>query len=94
MPRPLFNPLAQYPKTPTAAGIGSSQPGSQAGSIIRDGSSSDNGLPHSARTDFNGTDTFTYTASDGNGGTDIATVTISIIAAPPESLIYFPILLK
>jgi len=51
-------------------------------------------LPHSARTDFNGIDTFTYTASDGNGGTDIATVTISIIAAPPESLIYFPILLK
>jgi len=44
--------------------------------------------------DFNGTDTFTYTASDGNGGTDIATVTISIIAAPPESLIYFPIVLK
>ena len=94
MPRPLFNPLAQYPKTPTAAGLCSPQPGSKAGSIIRDGSSSGNELPHSARTDFNGTDTFTYTASDGNGGTDIATVTISIIAAPPESLIYFPILLK
>ncbi len=40
--------------------------------------------------DFSGTDTFTYTANDGNGGTDIATVTISIL---PEGLLYFPIIL-
>jgi VCBS repeat-containing protein len=31
---------------------------------------------------FSGQDTFTYEASDGNGGTDIATVTITIDAAP------------
>jgi large repetitive protein len=28
--------------------------------------------------DFNGTDTFDYTASDGNGGTDTATVTVTV----------------
>ncbi|MEW8297072.1 MAG: retention module-containing protein, partial [Candidatus Thiodiazotropha sp.] len=28
--------------------------------------------------DFNGTDTFTYTVDDGNGGTDIATVTVTV----------------
>ena len=29
--------------------------------------------------DFNGTDTFTYTVSDGNGGTDSATVTVDVL---------------
>ncbi len=35
---------------------------------------------------FNGVDTFTYTVSDGNGGSDSATVTISVAAVndPPE----------
>jgi hypothetical protein len=28
--------------------------------------------------DFNGTDTFNYTASDGSGGTDTATVTVTV----------------
>jgi len=45
--------------------------------------------------DFNCTDTFTYTVSDGNGGTDNATVTISVIAtAPLESLMYLPLILN
>ena len=31
---------------------------------------------------FSGTDTFTYTADDGNGGTDSATVTVTVSALP------------
>ncbi len=30
--------------------------------------------------DFNGTDTFTYTIDDGNGGTDTATVSVTVAA--------------
>jgi Ca2+-binding RTX toxin-like protein len=33
---------------------------------------------------FTGTDTFTYTVSDGNGGTDVAEVTVTVEAAPNE----------
>ena len=38
--------------------------------------------------DFNGTDTFTYTISDGNGGTDMATVTVTVTAVndPPPAV--------
>ncbi len=35
-------------------------------------------LRYSPNADWNGTDTFTYTASDGNGGSDAATVTITV----------------
>lgn len=52
---------------------------------------------YSPPADFNGLDTFTYTASDGNGGadTDTATVTVTVIAAaPPENLIYLPLIWK
>jgi len=38
--------------------------------------------------DFHGTDTFTYTASDGHGGTGVATVTITVnpVNDPPRAL--------
>ncbi len=36
---------------------------------------------YTPNTNFVGTDTFTYQASDGRGGTDIATVTINVLAA-------------
>lgn len=35
-------------------------------------------LAYTPNANFNGTDSFTYTASDGNGGTDMATVTITV----------------
>jgi len=42
---------------------------------------------------FNGTDTFTYTASDGNGATDVATVTVTVGAlAPVGYTIYLPLI--
>jgi Ca2+-binding RTX toxin-like protein len=33
---------------------------------------------------FSGTDSFTYTISDGRGGTDTATVAVTVFVAPPE----------
>lgn len=38
----------------------------------------DNTLTYTPNPDFNGTDTFAYTIQDGNSGTDIAVVTVSI----------------
>ncbi|MCP5082216.1 MAG: tandem-95 repeat protein, partial [Alphaproteobacteria bacterium] len=38
----------------------------------------DGSLDYSPNTNFNGTDTVTYTISDGNGATDTATVTITV----------------
>ncbi len=39
---------------------------------------------------WSGTDSFTYTISDGNGGTDIATVTVTVNAVndPPDAVNY------
>lgn len=34
-----------------------------------------------------GEDTFNYTVSDGNGGTDVAAVTVTVTAIPPEAVI-------
>ena len=34
--------------------------------------------------DFNGTDSFTYRVSDGNGGTDVGTVEITVTATPDD----------
>jgi VCBS repeat-containing protein len=39
----------------------------------------DNTLTYSPSLNFNGSDSFTYTVDDGNGGTDIATVTLTVI---------------
>jgi len=41
---------------------------------------SDGSYSYTPAADFNGTDTFTYKASDGNGGSDGATVTITVNA--------------
>lgn len=38
----------------------------------------DNTVTYTPNTDYNGTDSFTYTVSDGNGGTSIATVNLTI----------------
>ena len=46
-----------------------------------DGSVTDNGdgtLTYTPDADFSGTDTFTYVAGDGNGGADVATVTVVV----------------
>jgi hypothetical protein len=42
--------------------------------------------------DFSGTDTFTYTVSDGNGGFDIATVTVTVLRY--DTKIYLPLALR
>jgi len=49
-----------------------------------DGTVTNNGdsVTYEPNADFNGTDTFTYTISDGNGGFDTATVTVNVIAQP------------
>jgi VCBS repeat-containing protein len=39
---------------------------------------SDGSFEYAPRADFNGSDSFTYTASDGRGGADTATVTITV----------------
>jgi hypothetical protein len=53
------------------------------GSVTRDV----NGLKYTPAHDFEGTDTFTYTVSDGRGGSDNATVTVRTTDGPsrPES---------
>jgi large repetitive protein len=45
------------------------------GSVVLDGSGN---LVYTPDLDFTGTDTFTYVISDGNGGTDLATVTVNV----------------
>jgi hypothetical protein len=48
-------------------------------------------------TDFNGTDTFHYTASDGNGGSDTATVTVEVVSSgvgPLVTQFYLPVVLN
>lgn len=44
----------------------------------------DGGFTYTPNADFTGTDSWTYQASDGKGGTATATVTITVTAAPPE----------
>jgi hypothetical protein len=44
------------------------------GSVVNNGSD----VTYTPRNNFRGNDTFTYTISDGNGGTDTATVTVII----------------
>ena len=46
------------------------------GSVVID----DGGVIYTPSPDFNGTDSFTYTISDGNGGTDTATVSVTVEA--------------
>ena len=45
------------------------------GTVIRNG---DGTLTYTPDSDFNGTDSFTYMVSDGNGGTDTGTVTVTV----------------
>ncbi|MEC7761485.1 MAG: Ig-like domain-containing protein, partial [Pseudomonadota bacterium] len=59
------------------------------GTVTEDG---EGGLVYTPNADFNGTDSFTYTVSDGNGGTDTETVSVTVTpvnddpVATPESL--------
>jgi VCBS repeat-containing protein len=43
---------------------------------------SDGSLSYTPNTNFNGSDSFTYRANDGQADSDLATVSISVIAAP------------
>ena len=47
-----------------------------------------NVLTYAANAGFNGTDSFTYTISDGNGGTDTATVSVTVdeVNDPPSAV--------
>ncbi|MGH9921324.1 MAG: tandem-95 repeat protein, partial [Nitrososphaerales archaeon] len=56
---------------------------STAGGTIVLGSS----LDYTPPSNFNGVDTFTYTASDGNGGFDTATVTVTVNAVNDEPVL-------
>ena len=47
------------------------------GSVINNGSN----VTYTPAAGFNGTDSFSYTVSDGNGGTDIATVSVTVVDA-------------
>ncbi|MEM7128642.1 MAG: tandem-95 repeat protein [Chloroflexota bacterium] len=53
------------------------------GSIV---TNADNSVTYNPPNGFVGTDTFSYTINDGNGGTDSAMVTVDIIEAPLSSL--------
>ena len=52
-------------------------PSAQGGSVVDNG---DNTVTYTPLTNFNGADSFTYTISDGRGGTDSATVFITVNA--------------
>ena len=54
----------------------------QGGSVQISGGS---GLSYSPASGFSGTETFDYTVSDGNGGSDTATVTVTVSAAPNQA---------
>jgi cytochrome oxidase Cu insertion factor (SCO1/SenC/PrrC family) len=45
---------------------------------------SDDKLVYTPNTNFLGTDSFTYSVSDGKGGTDIATVNLSVLSSVPK----------
>jgi hypothetical protein len=59
--------------TLTISAVGSPD---QGGSIVNNGGS----LSYTPAADFNGSEVFTYTASDGNGGFDTALVTVTVTA--------------
>jgi hypothetical protein len=48
----------------------------------------DNTITYTPNSGFIGIDTFDYTISDGNGGTDTATVSIEVSAANAETALY------
>ena len=53
------------------------------GSVTNNGSN----VTYTPNPDFNGTDSFTYTISDGNGGTDTATVNVTVLGRVTMTLI-------
>ena len=56
---------------------------SQGGAVsINDGAT----LSYTPEPDFEGIETFTYTISDGNGGSDTATVTVDVVDAIPSTI--------
>jgi VCBS repeat-containing protein len=54
------------------------------GSVTSDGAA----VTYTPPPGFMGTDTFSYTVSDGNGGTDTATVEVDVSEATPETPLY------
>jgi hypothetical protein len=69
--------------------ISVSDPGNGSAMILNAGTT----VTYTPDPDFNGTDTFTYTVSDLHGGTDVATVTVTVnpVDDPPvSSLLLYP----
>ncbi len=64
----------------TISGVSASS--SQGGAVMLVG----NEISYAPAADFTGTDTFTYTASDGQGGTVTGTVTVEVLSAPVQIL--------
>lgn len=64
------------PDTGETLRVLSVSPGSQGGTIAV--ASSGNGVLYTPRVGFQGVETFNYVLSDGNGGTDTATVTVTV----------------
>jgi hypothetical protein len=52
------------------------------GSVVINGSGPNNTVTYTSNTGFTGTDGFSYTVSDGKGGTASAQVTVTVTAAP------------
>ncbi|MBC6472757.1 MAG: tandem-95 repeat protein, partial [Hormoscilla sp. GM102CHS1] len=59
-----------------------SQNSDRGGTIAREG----NSLHYTPAAGFHGTDSFEYSISDGNGGTDSATVMITVPNVPPDAI--------
>lgn len=49
------------------------------------------GINYTPTTDYVGSDTFSYTVSDGNGGSDLATVTVDVRASAVPPTNYLPV---
>ncbi len=71
---PVFIPILDNDSDADGDGLSVALGAPANGSVVFDGE----GYLYTPDADFNGTDSFTYTVSDGNGGSDTATVSITV----------------